>query len=181
MTRHTIRKIIQSAQGKINFLHMSTFRQLLPSGSMTCVDHERNCEVKAYPGGVYSALRTVDNGKKLGEIDKHIQRLLLSASEKFGSAFSSNVQLALTQNFLPFIRFIADNSPVSDADRRYTIVLDRIDGNPDCFQLLCSYNDIFPPPLFAAAEVQMLKRHNPQVKSVEWAIQREAAEKAKRE
>lgn len=168
---------------KVSRTHCSeaaqTFRQLLPSGEICCVHSEESFNVKDYPCGVYSALRTMDGGRKLGEINKHIQRLLLSARERFGEEFGDDVQRALANSFLPFIRHIAQTTPAGDKDRRYTMVLDRAEaGN---FQVLCSSNEINPPPLSVQVELQRRCRHNPQVKSVEWAIEREAAEKSKKE
>jgi hypothetical protein len=156
------------------------FQMLLPSGAIECLGQKNDFSVKDHPGGIYSALRTISNGRKLSEFDRHTSRLLTSSRQKFGSEFDEANEQCLIQNFLPFISHMYANSLIKDRDMRYTTVIDRCSDSPGQFQMLCVAQEISPPPPSASVEIYHLKRLNPQVKSVEWAIQREEAERVKK-
>ena len=159
---------------------MSTFRQLLhPGAAAECVDPANNCNVKDHPGGVYTVLRTIDGGRKLVELDTHINRLVTSAANKFGEDFSGEIARALQDGFLALVR-AASASATPPGDRRYTVLVAQVDGTRGMFYALCSSVEIPAPPAAAEVDVQYLRRPDPQTKSVTWALQREEAERLKR-
>lgn len=160
---------------------MSTFRQLLqPGAAAECVDSANNCNVIDHPGGVYTVLRSIDCGRRLVEIDTHIRRLVTSAGSKFGAEFSDDAARALQDGFLGLLCAAGPSLAPSEADRRYTVVVDRAGGVAGQFHLLCSSDAIPAPPASGEVDVLYLRRPDPQTKSVAWALQREEAEQLKR-
>ena len=160
------------------------FLMKIPSGSIECLGEMPYFSVKKYPNAIYSVLRTISNGQKLVEIDNHINRLLNSCRKKFEDEFDTACQECLKEKFVPFITHIFSHLSITNKDMRYTTVIDRSSDDATAlrgqFELICVANEILSPPLYVTVEIFFLRRLNPEVKSVEWAIQREEAELMKK-
>ena len=126
-------------------------------------------------------MRTIGNGQYLVELDSHINRLQTSAVGCFGEVtFNEELQRNLTEKFPLFIKHVYSRLVPVQSDVKFMVILDKEPSPSDDFYLLCHTDTIKRPPQSVEVDVAQITRHNPHIKSVEWAMRRQDAEKAKR-
>jgi hypothetical protein len=166
--------------GKYRPLRFSTMKLCLSSGAV--VDHASDSyDLLDHPSAVYSGMRTISHKTKIVELDSHITRLLNSAVKQFGEdSFDADMQQSFKERFPPFLRQVALSISPSENEFRFMVILDKDKSSFNEFYVLCHSNEIKPPPAFVEVDVMELHRANPEVKSVDWVVHRQDAEKSKR-